>query len=396
MRRNLPKPGSASSVGHEKLRIAVVSTGLGRVYRGFESFTRSLYDALRDHVPDLEVTLFQGGPSRGGDSVVLPNLHRADVPAKWFSDRTASLLEKRSFALALYPILRTQGYDLVHYNELSMGSVLYHLRRAFGGRFRLLYCNGAPSPPIHYRERCDFVQVLTGPDEALARSEGVGDERIFAVPYGIDEGRFHPKARQARDRVRAELGVPRDAQMVLSVAAIKTEHKRINYLIEEVAKLKDDTWLVVAGQRTHETTALEGLAESRISGRWRFVSWPHERVPELCGAADLFALCSLTEAFGLVTIEAMLCETPVIVHNGPVYRWLTEGSQARTVDMSAAGALSETLRAMLNSLAVADHRREKMLEQAAADRQLAAKRFGWSSLAPVYAQMYTAVVNRSR
>lgn len=371
-----------------RMRVALVSTGLGRVLRGFESFTRSLHEALLTHVPELDVTLFQGGPSERKDVVVVPNFHRSDVPARWFPPLRAYQIECRSFALALYPMLVRHGFDVVHYNELPMGSALYHLRRHLGGRFRLLYCNGAPSPPVHYRHRCDAAQLLTGPDQELALEQGFPSERIIALPYGIDETRFHPKKRGARDRVRAELGIPSSARVVLSLAAIKTEHKRIDHLIKETAQLGGNVWLLVAGQRTEETPALERLAEASIPGRWCFASWPHERVPELCGAADVFALCSLTEAFGLVTIEAMLSGLPVIVHDGPVFRWLVENTDSDLVDMARQGALANALRRTFSALAS----REGLAQRTSTARSIAASRFGWAALSPAYLDMYARVV----
>jgi hypothetical protein len=137
------------------MKIALACTGLGRVVRGFESFTESLFHALRTYAPNIDVALFQGGSNKAERRIVVRNLHRADIPARWFSSYQANLLEQRSFALFLYPKLRQGGYDLVHYNELVMGSALYHLRSHLGGRFKLLYCNGAPSPAIHYLHRSD-------------------------------------------------------------------------------------------------------------------------------------------------------------------------------------------------------------------------------------------------
>lgn len=370
------------------ISVALVSTGLGRVLRGFEAFTSSLYDALTVHVPDLNVTLFQGGRCGRREAVVVPNLHRADIPAKWFGPLSAGLLEKRSFALALYPTLVRKGYDVVHYNDLAMGSALYHLRRWFGGGYRLLYCNGAPSPPLHYAERCDMVQLLSRPDGELALSEGVASERIFQIPYGIDESRFRRDMKEGRGKIRQELGIPNDSRLILSLAAIKSEHKRIDHLIKEVGQLDNETWLLVAGQATEESRSIEALAEAHIPGRWRFVSWPHARVPELCGAADMFVLCSLTEAFGLVTIEAMMSELPVIVHDGPVFRWLTEGTDTMLIDMAARGALTAALRQMFVDISSGDCMKVRLADA----RSVVVDRFGWTALVPAYRNMYETVV----
>jgi hypothetical protein len=99
------------------MKIALVSTGLGRVLRGFESFTESLFQALRKQAPHIDVTLFQGGGKSGERRIVIPNFHRYDIPARWFDHERGDLLEKRSFALALYPFLRLCHYDIVHRSE---------------------------------------------------------------------------------------------------------------------------------------------------------------------------------------------------------------------------------------------------------------------------------------
>jgi hypothetical protein len=54
------------------MKIALVSTGLGRVLQGFELFTESLFHAMRRYAPHTEVTLFQGGGRPGERRVVVP------------------------------------------------------------------------------------------------------------------------------------------------------------------------------------------------------------------------------------------------------------------------------------------------------------------------------------
>jgi 1,2-diacylglycerol 3-alpha-glucosyltransferase len=368
------------------MRIALACTGLGRVRRGFESFTESLFQALRLRYPEVEVTLFQASGRREKGRVNVPNLHRADIPLRWLDELKALHWETRSFATALYPLLRLGHYDVVHYNELTMGSALFHLRRLFGGRFKLLYCNGAPSPPIHYYNRCDFAQLLTEPQYQEATAFGMHDDRLFQIPYGIDSTLFNPDRKSNRIALRKEIGVPDDVRLIVSVAAIKREHKRIDYLLTEASSLPD-VWVVVAGQPTDDTPYLEQLAEKLMPGRWRFVSWPQERIADLYGAADVFALCSLTEAFGLVTIEAMLSEVPAIVHNGPVFGWLTEGTSARRIDMSVPGKLSSAIIEVLRNSGSPDQ-----IDALRGSRQTVSRRFSWDSLAVKYLDMYSATI----
>ena len=58
------------------MKIALASTGLGRILRGFESFTESLFKNLHSQIPDLDVTLFQGGGKARERTVIIPNLLR--------------------------------------------------------------------------------------------------------------------------------------------------------------------------------------------------------------------------------------------------------------------------------------------------------------------------------
>jgi 1,2-diacylglycerol 3-alpha-glucosyltransferase len=368
---------------NEQMKIALICTGLGRVVRGFESFTTSLFEALKRFTPEIDVTLFQGGGNRREGRVIVPNLHRSDVPARWFSSYTANLLEQRSYALCLYPRLIKGKYQLVHYNELVMGSTLFHLRRWFGGKFKLLYCNGAPSPPLHYHHRCDFVQIITQPAYEEASRFGIPENRLFLIPYGIDAKRFSPGGKCRRREIRSQLGIPIEAKVVLYVAALKRNHKRLEYLINEIAGLNDSIWLLAAGQRTDETESLEEEAEQHLSNRWRFITWSYENMHLLYDAADVFVLPSLTEGFGLVTVEAMLCELPVIVQKNEVNKWLTRGTSARLIDMSISGELRETLMKILG-----ERENGNM-------RGITVRRFGWENILCEYLIMYRKILARS-
>ena len=260
-----------------------------------------------------------------------------------------------------------------------MGSVLFHLRRLFGGDFKLLYCNGAPWMPLHYCHRCDFAQLLTGPMVEEALSFKVDRKRIFFVPYGVDSRQFSPEARSLRAETRALMGIPQNAEVVLTVAALSRRHKRIDYVLRELSTLPESTWFVAAGQRTDETESLEAEADRLLPARWKFVSWPHDRIQALFGASDAFVLGSMTEGLPIAAIEAMFSGIPVVLHDGPLFRWAAEGTPARHVNMSVPGELRRAVKDALSSGNSCDGREAR-------------KRFSWESLIPNYIQMYEKAV----
>lgn len=364
------------------MKIALVSTTLGRILRGMESFTDSLFAAFRQMAPELDVTLFMGGGQRSERRIVVPNLHKHDVPARWLNDVDSDRLQNRSFALSLYPLLRMGAYDIVHYNEVVMGSALFHLRRFLGGKYKLLYCDGSLVPPLLYHHRCDVAQMLTGPAYEEAVAFGVGEERLFLVPYGIDGNRFRPVENEAvKERVRSELGIPQDATVVLTVGMLDRKEKRIDYIIREVSGLKDSVWLLAAGFRSKETPSIEAEAKQLLPGRCQFISWPHAQVHRLYHSADVFVLASMKEAFGLVTVEAMLSGLPVIIHNSPVFKWIAAGTSARVIDMSLEGELRRVLKETLSQNGHTSSREE------------AVRRFSWEVILPDYIKMYEKVAD---
>ena len=362
---------------HCRMKIALVSTGLGRVLRGFESFNSSLFQNLRLQVPALDITLFQGGGRTGERRVVVPNVYRA-LTDRWLGPYRASVLEHRSFALALYPLLQKGNFDVVHYNELCMGSVLLRMRRLFGGDYKLLYCNGAPWMPVHYAQHCDYVQLLTEPMVEEALSCKIDRGRIFFVPYGVDAHRFSPAARSRRAETRALLGIPQNAKVVLTVAALSRRHKRIHHILQELSAMSDSVWFLAAGQRTDETESLEFEANRLLPSRWKFVSWPHEQIPNLFGASDVFVLSSLIEGFGLSIVEAMLSGLPVVLHDTPLFQWVAKGPAVWHVDMSASGELMHAVEQALS-------------EGCRSEAQETSKRFSWDALIPEYINMYERV-----
>ena len=57
-------------------RVALLCPGLGRVFRGHETFARGLFDLLAD---DLDITLFKGGGASSPREHVIPHVPR-DTP----------------------------------------------------------------------------------------------------------------------------------------------------------------------------------------------------------------------------------------------------------------------------------------------------------------------------
>lgn len=112
---------------------------------------------------------------------------------------------------------------------------------------------------------------------------------------------------------------------------------------------------VVGGDRNQP--ALEDCARKLgILGRVSFHGWqPNEAVLGMMAAADVFALPSWTEAFGLVYLEAMRLGTPVVATAvGGLSEVVKDGEHALLVQPGSSAELAQALRRVFSERGLAD------------------------------------------
>lgn len=367
-------------------KVALVSTKLGCVERGFESFTRGLFDTLRD---SLDLTLFKAAGKAAPDEVVVPSLweHAGLLERVPLSPARRRRASERSFATGMLPHLFRNRYDIVHFSEYDLGDMLRRYRRLFGFRYRLLFSNGAPAPPslcagFDFTQQVNQVRL----DEAVAA--GLPANRLRLVPYGIDANRFAPVGPERRRTLREKHGIPADRIVVACAAALKRHHKRIDHLVEEFSGLRPaDFFLVVAGHRTDETPGLVALADQRLGSNYRFLTLPHESMHELYQMADIFVLPSLTEGLPIVVLEAMAAALPVLVHHDPLYAWAVADPRA-TIDMAEPGELRLAIARLADDAAERHDRGQSLMRNARV-------RFDWRILEADYISLYDDVLRAS-
>ncbi|MQA62646.1 MAG: D-inositol-3-phosphate glycosyltransferase [Actinophytocola sp.] len=179
---------------------------------------------------------------------------------------------------------------------------------------------------------------------------------VSTVAPGVDLENFRPGS---RDEARTSLGLPRDA-VVLAFAGRIQPLKAPDVLLHAAAELvrRDPALrerLVVmivggpSGSGLEQPEALRELAQSLgIAELTRFVPpQARERLAEVFRAADVVAVPSYNESFGLVAVEAQACGTPVVaaaVGGLPVA--VSHGSSGLLVPSHRADAWADALAAV--------------------------------------------------
>jgi teichuronic acid biosynthesis glycosyltransferase TuaC len=147
-------------------------------------------------------------------------------------------------------------------------------------------------------------------------SLGAQSDKIRVIGNGIDAVKFSPLAKTV---ARAELNIPEDAKVLVSVGALvdrKGFHRVIEVLPALVEKYPELIYLIVGGD-SPEGDIRERLEQQvrtlKLEKHVRFLgAFPSEKLKIPLSASDLFVLATANEGWANVFLEAMACGLPVI------------------------------------------------------------------------------------
>ena len=238
---------------------------------------------------------------------------------------------------------------------------------------------------------------------------GVPSDKIRVIHNGIDPDEYRPTPSPETLR---RLGVDPDVPFVLFVGRI-TRQKGILHLVRAVrdfavgpaglqvvlAAGAPDT-PEIAAEMTALVAAVRREAQAEII--WIPAMLPKPDVIALYSAAALFVCPSVYEPFGIINLEAMACETPVVASAvGGIPEIVVPGETGLLVPFEAAGgdspeprdpdAFARGLAEAVNAL-MADPARREAMGRAARERVLA--QFSWRRIAELTLAFYRELLGQ--
>ena len=317
---------------------------------------------------------------------------------------TAGFPEPRTFSIRVARLLldRLAEFDVVHDNQ-TLGDALLGIERAglplvttihhpitFDRRVDLAAATSWRSR-LALRRWYGFLRMqgrvarrcrhILCPSESSARDVvtdfGVDPARIEVVPLGVDEV-FAPPA------------LSRVPGRIVAMASADMPMKGVATLLEAFAKLRTerDVELVLVSRPKPGGQTERIIDRLAITDSVRFASGLSDaELAAVVGSAEIACVPSLYEGFSLPTLEAMACETPLVVSRAGAIPEVVgpDGLCADLVTPGDVGELEAALAALLDDPA----RRSRM---GLAGRQRAALRFSWRTVAEATVAAYRRAV----
>jgi len=217
---------------------------------------------------------------------------------------------------------------------------------------------------------------------------------VHVVRNGIDTALYSPDP--ATD-VLTRLGVDTQRPYVLYVGRI-TRQKGVGHLVAAAHDFSPDIQVVLCAGApdTPEIGAETAVAVQALSAARRGVVWvadmlPRADVVQLLTHAAVFVCPSIYEPLGIVNLEAMACETPVVASDvGGIPDVVVDQETGLLVhyDPREPHAFEADLAAAVNELTADPQRCRSM---GTAGRARAIDSFSWSTIAEQTMAIYTAL-----
>jgi len=239
---------------------------------------------------------------------------------------------------------------------------------------------------------------------------GVPAERIRVIHNGIDLRQYRPTPDPA---VLARHGIDPAVPFVLFVGRI-TRQKGIIHLVHAIKDIHPGVQIVLCAGAPDTPEIAREMSEAVDRARtdsahpiiWIDEMLPKDQVITLYPHAAIFVSPSVYEPFGIINLEAMACETPVVAsavggipevvdHGETGLLVAPEAISATEVEPRRPDQFSRDLAAAVNTLLADPALRARMAEQA---RARVEQKFSWTSIARQTLGFYQELVaqNRSR
>lgn len=204
--------------------------------------------------------------------------------------------------------------------------------------------------------------------------------RCFVVPLGVNLPTIDVMACKSKnpDRIRT----------ILFVSRVQKKKGVIN-LVEAWARVKTAGWqVIIAGpnQEGHADEVMKRAKELGVEDTVKYVGPVYgEDKDRLYASADLFALPTYSENFGIVVIDSLAGATPVITTKGAPWKILADRGCGWWIDIG----VDPLVAALREAMSLSD---EELGEMGRKGRALVEEKYTWDAISRTLVEEYSKLI----
>ncbi len=207
---------------------------------------------------------------------------------------------------------------------------------------------------VLYGKVCAGCLPIGSLNRAFYQAHGVSDEKLFTVPYAVDNSFFIQAADRFKEKgnaLKSELGLPLDRKLILFASKLM-ERKRPQDVLEAFDSIKSTcppAALMFVGSGEQEGLLTKMVRDRNISDVHFFGFQNQSELSKFYAVADVFVFPSENEPWGLILNEAMCAGLPLIVSEeiGAAADLVRNGENGFTFPARNVDQLSQHLRTLL-------------------------------------------------
>jgi glycosyltransferase involved in cell wall biosynthesis len=266
-------------------------------------------------MPDIELRPIHFGPSITGESwaAIARGSLESGIPALWSLPALAYYARSRRIDIVHAGFKPRDAFSAVILARLIGARSILHLHCACGtwmrplSRWALAHADGV-------------LAVSEYAAQSAVSIAGTQPARLHIVRNGLELQRFDPLV--DRTPIRREFGIPDSAPVIVAVSRI-CPWKGLADLIQSLVRLRaqlpeirllivgEDDLGVTPGRQSYTAELRRITVDLGMQDQVIFTGHRKD-VPSILAAADVFALPSPEEGFGMAYLEAMAMKKPVI------------------------------------------------------------------------------------
>jgi len=220
-------------------------------------------------------------------------------------------------------------------------------------------------------------------------NEGIPEERVEAVPTGVDIGIFSPE--NATNRLRQKFEIGKETRIVGTVSILRRK-KGHHILLEAVPMILEkmpDLIFFIAGDGPQHENIKSLIYEMGLQDKV-FMLGIRDDIPDILKSIDLFVLPTLQEALGTSFIEAMAMGKPVIGCDvGGVNEVIKDGVNGYLIKPGDPSDLAEAVIKIFSDY-------DKLIEMGNNGRKIVLEKFTTSRMCSDMFRLYSSLLKGRR